>query len=217
MWGGHTESGVKTIIPCRATAKVTVRLVEGMSARATMQKVIAHAEEVAKRRGGRLTWRYVGANDNAPADERHEMEAAAALSADGARITPAHKTLMSDADAAKIPGGLPALGTPAFATTMQSTLSQAISATMTRAYGGVAPVFFQTGATVPAMTLLTESVMGGAADRVGSLGCSLPEHRVHSPDEYVRVEAFSTCHFAIVDLLFGIAHRDKEGRKKDEL
>jgi len=70
-----------------------------------------------------------------------------------------------------------------------------------------------TGATVPAMTLLSKNVMSGANDRVNSLGCSLPEHRVHSPDEYVRVEAFATCHLAYVDLLYDISQRSREGSR----
>ncbi|GHP03072.1 hypothetical protein PPROV_000182700 [Pycnococcus provasolii] len=214
VWGGHTSGGVKTIIPCRATAKVTARLVEGMSARDTMRRIVAHAESMATARGARLTWRYLRPDDGAPPkDEAGEREAFVTLQGDGSRVRSAVSTMLSDAEATSSKEEIPAMGTPAFASSMDSTLSQAIAATLKRAYGGVKPIWFQTGATVPAMTLLSKNVMSGANDRVNSLGCSLPEHRVHSPDEYVRVEAFATCHLAYVDLLYDISQRSREGSR----
>ena len=96
-------------------------------------------------------------------------------------------------------------------------------APLTNLFTVLADPFGAQGATVPAMTLLSTHVMKGNMGSVGSLGCSMPEHSIHSPDEYVRVEAFAACHQAFVDLLFEVARvHQREGRvaspgKREEL
>jgi len=42
LWGGYTGQGGKTIIPCEAHAKLSVRIVEGQSASAVLQAVEQH-------------------------------------------------------------------------------------------------------------------------------------------------------------------------------
>lgn len=44
MWGGYTGVGVKTIIPCEAHAKITVRVVEGQDPTHVIQSVLTHLQ-----------------------------------------------------------------------------------------------------------------------------------------------------------------------------
>lgn len=44
LWGGYTGQGVKTIIPCVANAKITVRVVEGQDPRQIIQAVLTHLQ-----------------------------------------------------------------------------------------------------------------------------------------------------------------------------
>ncbi|EJO31492.1 dipeptidase [Achromobacter marplatensis] len=44
MWGGYTGAGVKTIIPCEAQAKLTVRIVEGQDPAQVIHAVLAHLQ-----------------------------------------------------------------------------------------------------------------------------------------------------------------------------
>jgi acetylornithine deacetylase/succinyl-diaminopimelate desuccinylase-like protein len=44
LWGGHTGSGLKTIIPCEASAKITARVVEGQDASEVIQAVLRHMQ-----------------------------------------------------------------------------------------------------------------------------------------------------------------------------
>jgi acetylornithine deacetylase/succinyl-diaminopimelate desuccinylase-like protein len=44
LWGGHTGSGLKTIIPCEASAKITARVVEGQGAGEVIQAVLRHLQ-----------------------------------------------------------------------------------------------------------------------------------------------------------------------------
>lgn len=45
LWGGYTGSGLKTIIPCEASAKITARVVEGQDASEVIQTVLRHLLE----------------------------------------------------------------------------------------------------------------------------------------------------------------------------
>ena len=42
MWGGYTGAGTKTIIACEASAKLTVRVVEGQDPARVIRAVLAH-------------------------------------------------------------------------------------------------------------------------------------------------------------------------------
>ncbi|MGE8673679.1 MAG: M20/M25/M40 family metallo-hydrolase [Achromobacter kerstersii] len=44
MWGGYTGAGTKTIIPCEAQAKLTVRIVEGQDPAHVIQSVLTHLQ-----------------------------------------------------------------------------------------------------------------------------------------------------------------------------
>lgn len=44
MWGGYSGAGTKTIIPCEAQAKLTVRIVEGQDPAQVIQAVLAHLQ-----------------------------------------------------------------------------------------------------------------------------------------------------------------------------
>jgi len=44
MWGGYTGAGAKTIIPCEAQAKLTVRTVEGQDPAHVIQSVLTHLQ-----------------------------------------------------------------------------------------------------------------------------------------------------------------------------
>ncbi|SOE99624.1 Acetylornithine deacetylase/Succinyl-diaminopimelate desuccinylase [Burkholderia sp. OK233] len=45
MWGGYTGAGGKTIIPCEAGAKMTVRLVEGQKSQDVISKILQHLRD----------------------------------------------------------------------------------------------------------------------------------------------------------------------------
>ncbi|MGO4332446.1 M20/M25/M40 family metallo-hydrolase [Cupriavidus sp. 2TAF22] len=44
LWGGYTGSGNKTIIPCQANAKMSIRLVEGQESGQVLQAVLEHLQ-----------------------------------------------------------------------------------------------------------------------------------------------------------------------------
>ena len=44
MWGGYTGAGTKTIIPCEASAKLTVRVVQGQDPARVIRAVLAHLQ-----------------------------------------------------------------------------------------------------------------------------------------------------------------------------
>jgi acetylornithine deacetylase/succinyl-diaminopimelate desuccinylase-like protein len=47
MWGGYTGAGTKTVLPCEAHAKLTMRLAPGMDPARSRAAVRAHLEELA--------------------------------------------------------------------------------------------------------------------------------------------------------------------------
>lgn len=48
LWGGYTGGGGKTIVPCEATAKLTVRVVEGQDSGAVIRAVLSHLQRYCK-------------------------------------------------------------------------------------------------------------------------------------------------------------------------
>jgi acetylornithine deacetylase/succinyl-diaminopimelate desuccinylase-like protein len=47
MWGGYTGAGTKTVLPCEAHAKITMRLAPGMDPHRARQQLRAHLQEFA--------------------------------------------------------------------------------------------------------------------------------------------------------------------------
>ncbi|MGH8818864.1 MAG: dipeptidase [Achromobacter pestifer] len=64
MWGGYTGVGVKTIIPCEAQAKLTVRIVEGQDPEQVIQSVLTHLQS---RCPAGCTLDVVASNSGSPA------------------------------------------------------------------------------------------------------------------------------------------------------
>lgn len=64
MWGGYTGTGGKTIIPCEAGAKFTVRVVGGQDARRVMERVLRHLQD---RCAPGVSLDLVDMNDGSPA------------------------------------------------------------------------------------------------------------------------------------------------------
>ncbi len=77
MWGGYTGPGSKTVIPCQATAKLTMRLVPGQSPAAAIDAVRRHLEAQC-RDGVELTFSNMdGGAPAASLEEGHPLLVAA--------------------------------------------------------------------------------------------------------------------------------------------
>lgn len=64
LWGGYTGDGGKTIVPCEAGAKLTVRVVEGQDPVAVLQAVLQHLRQ---RCPAGCTLEVIAINDGSPA------------------------------------------------------------------------------------------------------------------------------------------------------
>lgn len=155
IWGGYTGEGPKTVIPSKATAKISMRLVPNQNPDKVKDKLIQYLKE------------------NAPEQISWEV-----------------RQLSSD---------------PASITDMDFYATQSFTKTLEKIFGKK-PVFKREGGSIPIVTYIQnelglESVMSGF---------SIPEDRVHSPNERFDLDLFEKGIEVVIDFFFRIS---EEGKK----
>jgi acetylornithine deacetylase/succinyl-diaminopimelate desuccinylase-like protein len=150
IWGGYTGEGPKTVIPSKAHAKLSMRLVPKQTPARVMQQLSQYMQQ------------------NAPAQVQWEL-----------------KQLASD---------------PACITDMDFYATRCFTKSLEKIMGK-APVFKREGGSIPIVThfqniLGLESVMSGF---------SLPEDRVHSPNERFDLELFEKGIEVVIDFFYRIS------------
>jgi len=150
IWGGYTGEGPKTVIPARAFAKLSMRLVPNQTPAGVLEQLTRYLQQ------------------NAPVQVSWEVKQ---LASDPACIT--------DMDF---------YGTRALVKSLEKVM-------------GKSPVFKREGGSIPIVThfqniLGVESVMSGF---------SLPEDRVHSPNERLDLDLFGKGIETVIDFFYRIS------------
>ncbi len=155
IWGGYSGEGPKTVIPARAYAKLSMRLVPNQTPARVLQQLTQYMQQ------------------NAPDQVSWDV-----------------KQLASD---------------PACVTDMDFYGTRALVKSLEKVMGK-SPVFKREGGSIPIVThfqniLGVESVMSGF---------SLPEDRVHSPNERLDLDLFEKGIETVIDFFFRIAEESAE-------
>lgn len=153
IWGGYTGEGPKTVIPSKAFAKISMRLVPNQNPHKVKDKLEQYLAEYAP---DHVSWEV--------------------------------RELSSD---------------PASITDMDFYATQSFAKTLEKVFGKK-PVFKREGGSIPIVTYIhkelgLESVMSGF---------SLPEDRVHSPNERFNLDLFEKGIEVVIDFFYRIAQEN---------
>lgn len=133
IWGGYQGDGVKTVIPAKAHAKITCRLVKNQEPHDILAKIEAHVER------------------HCPA---------------GARVSTTRQT--GSARPYLLPRTEPAV--------------KIVADVLAESYGKP-PYYVRSGGSLP----ITDMLLQELGAYTVSLGFGLPDERIHSPNEFIRV------------------------------